>query len=115
MAGYSQFDWESGDEGESAGDEMARRQLNEVEHLIRRTEELLKALESPSLMVSITGRLDPSVLRDTLMVTLQLARLSAMSLGECQAAVPYAPIRPIIGPDGKTLRWCRNHSPEHCT
>jgi hypothetical protein len=43
------------------------------------------------------------------------AALAAVStsLGECQRATPYSPIRPIFTPEGG-FKWCCNHKPEHC-
>lgn len=40
-------------------------------------------------------------------------RILRDSLGECQMAVPYSPMRPVRRPDGTTV-WCCNHVPEHC-
>jgi hypothetical protein len=36
------------------------------------------------------------------------------SMGECQAETPYAPVRPVIDPNGE-FKWCCNHPSEHCT
>lgn len=36
------------------------------------------------------------------------------SMGECQAETPYAPVHPVIDPDGR-FKWCCNHQTEHCT
>ena len=36
----------------------------------------------------------------------------ASSTGECRMAVPHAPLRPVLDPDG-TLRWRCRHDPEH--
>jgi len=45
-------------------------------------------------------------------VRLLLAR-STTTLGECRRDTPYAPLRPVIGADGR-FKWCCTHDPEHC-
>ena len=37
----------------------------------------------------------------------------AATIGECRMSAPFAPLRPIIGSNGK-LKWCCTHTPEHC-
>jgi hypothetical protein len=117
MTDYQQFDYDLEPEGEEqAVTDAAGRPRSEAEDLIQRAEELLRAIDSPRFLDSFAARPNPAVLREALVVTLQLARLSAMSLGECRAAVPYATIKPVIGSDGKTLQWCCNHTPQqHCS
>jgi hypothetical protein len=49
-----------------------------------------------------------------LKVTAAIQSLFAASgLGECQMAVPYSPLQPVIDPNGE-LRWCCQHNPRHC-
>ena len=36
------------------------------------------------------------------------------AIGECQRAVPFSPLHPVIKPDGNTIEWCCNHNPPHC-
>src|SRR3954470_19277698 len=38
---------------------------------------------------------------------------STGSLGECRREEPFAPVRPIIDEHGN-LKWCCEHTPEHC-
>jgi len=42
-----------------------------------------------------------------------LSALTA-SIGECQQAVPYSPLHPVLDPNGD-FRWCCNHVPQHCS
>jgi hypothetical protein len=41
-----------------------------------------------------------------------LLALSA-SLGECRQEIPYSPLHPVLGKDGK-IKWCCNHAKQHC-
>ena len=38
----------------------------------------------------------------------------AQAGGECRQAVPYSPMQPVLDAGG-VLRWCCNHTPEHCS
>jgi hypothetical protein len=38
---------------------------------------------------------------------------AATSFGECRQQTPYAPVKPVINPQGALL-WCCEHNPEHC-
>ncbi len=37
------------------------------------------------------------------------------AIGECQKAVPFSPLHPVLKPDGDDVVWCCNHNPPHCT
>lgn len=36
------------------------------------------------------------------------------SIGECQQALPYSPLHPVLDDKGE-FRWCCNHDPQHCS
>lgn len=40
--------------------------------------------------------------------------LAESSLGECQKAIPFSPMHPVLKPDETEVQWCCNHNPPHC-
>jgi hypothetical protein len=40
--------------------------------------------------------------------------LADAALGECQKATPYSPMHPVLEEGSDSVRWCCNHSPQHC-
>lgn len=93
--------------------EPTPQRAGEIEELIDQATRMLERLESPAALETFGRRLDERSLRDALVISMRAARLMAMSLGECQQAVPYSPLRPVLRPDG-TMQWCCNHDTEHC-
>lgn len=87
---------------------------SEWDEILNDSEKLLGVLESPAFARAFLDNPDRRIIRDVLVLTVRVARLSAMSADECQMAVPYAPMKQIRQPDGSVVLCC-NHDPEHCT
>lgn len=57
----------------------------------------------------------PPAAPETVIRGLKASLLVAESAsGECQEAVPFSPLRPIIKKGEDELYFCCNHSPQHC-
>lgn len=40
--------------------------------------------------------------------------MAESSIGECQKAVPFSPMRPVFKEGSDEVEWCCNHNPPHC-
>lgn len=76
--------------------------------------ELREALEALEERIGV-GPDNPELLATRAMLRFTLsAAESGGGIGECRRDEPYAPLRPVMEPDG-TFKWCCTHSPEHCS
>lgn len=82
--------------------DAARTEMNQaLERLRRLSEEAMWDQEWVQKVVRTASALQAYVLA------------AATSLGECRKKTPYAPLKPVIDPQGN-LQWCCEHDPEHC-
>jgi hypothetical protein len=60
----------------------------------------------------------PTIDADTLSALSKGLRASLLladaALGECQKAIPYSPLHPVLKEGSDEIQWCCNHTPPHC-